>query len=147
MRFLSYPGRFDPVHALQRLQDELERVFENPLGFELGPSGRGVFPPVNVFTDAEGAVLRVEIPGVAPEHLSIEANGRSLRISGKRETAEPARGGYHRRERWSGEFARSLSLPEEYDVAKADAEYKHGVLTVRVPKREEAKPRLIEVKR
>ena len=62
----------------------------------------------------------------------------------KREAAE-ARGSYHRRERWSGEFSRSLTLPPAVDPSKAKASYEHGVLSLRVPCREEAKPRQIPV--
>jgi HSP20 family protein len=136
----------DPVHGLLALQRELERACERPLGADFGPSGRGVFPPLNVFSDQGGYVVRMEVPGVAPESLAIEANGRTLTVSGKREVAPPPGGSFHRREREAGQFSRSLQLPAELDLAKAEATYKHGVLSVRVPKKDEAKPRQISVK-
>ncbi len=137
---------FDPVAGLLSLQRELERVFDKPFGIELGPSGRGVFPPVNVFSDKSGTVVKLEIPGVSPDDVQIEAEGRTLTVSGKREVPAPPDGSFHRRERGTGQFSRSFQLPADLDLGRAEATYKHGVLTVRVPKKEEAKPRQIAVK-
>jgi HSP20 family protein len=128
--------------TLMRLSSELDR----PSGLDLGPSGRGVYPAVNVFTDREGYVLRMEVPGVAPEGLEIETQSGTLRVSGKRDTKTPDDGGFHRRERGGGEFSRSLQLPADLDVSRAEASCKHGMLTIRIPKNEDAKPRQISVK-
>lgn len=136
---------FDPVAGLLNLQRELERVFDKPFGIDLGPSGRGVFPPVNVFADKDGYVVKLEIPGVAPEDVNVEAEGRTLTVSGKREVAPPAEGSFHRRERGSGQFSRSFQMPADLDLGRAEASCKHGILTVRIPKKEEAKPRQIAV--
>lgn len=134
----------DPVSGLVTLQRELERVFENP-PFSFGISGRGVFPAINAFSDADGLVLRVEVPGVAADTLSLEAHGRTLTISGERRRSAPEGASYHRRERNVGPFSRSLQLPEDVDPGRATAAYKHGILSVRMPRREEAKPRQITV--
>ena len=83
----------------------------------------------------------------APEGLEIETQGRTLRVSGKREIKPPGEGSFHRRERSGGEFSRSLQLPADLDVARAQASCKHGMLTIRIPKSEEAKPRQISVKK
>ena len=136
----------DPVDALLRLQDRLEHVFEKPLGFELGLSGRGSFPPVNVFRDDNGLVVLAEVPGFAPDALEVESRHQQLLISGKRETAPPAGASEHRRERAHGEFSRSLQIPREFEAARAEASCRHGILTVRIPLREEVRPRQIEVK-
>jgi len=135
----------DPVDSLLSLQRELARAFESPFGFELGPSGRGVYPAMNVFTDKSGTVLRMEVPGVAPENIQIESHGRTVTISGKREVKAPENGSFHRRERGVGEFSRSVQLPADVDVSRAEASCKHGILTIRIPKKEEAKPRQIAV--
>lgn len=137
---------FDPVAGLLNLQRELDRVFDKPFGIDLGPSGRGVFPPVNVFADKNGYVVKLEVPGVAPEDVSIEAEGRTLKVSGKREVPSPAEGSFHRRERGTGQFSRSFQVPADLDLSRAEAAYKHGILTVRIPKSEESKPRQIAVK-
>lgn len=143
MRFLSLSD--DPTRSLVRLQEALDRVFERPLGWELGLSAGGVFPPVHVFSDTEGYVIRLEVPGVEIENLAVETQGNTLTVSGKRDTTALAKGSFHRRERWSGEFSRSLQLPQDVDVSKVDASYRNGILAVRIPRREEAKPRQIEV--
>ena len=136
--------RFHPLHSLQQ---ELQRVFEHPRWrFDYGPSGRGVFPPLNVFRDKEHTIVRMEVPGVVPEELKIEAEGRTLTVCGKREFNAPQDGSFHRRERSTGEFARSVQLPEDLDLSRSEASVKNGMLTVRIPKREEAKPRTISVK-
>ncbi|HXZ86446.1 MAG TPA: Hsp20/alpha crystallin family protein [Myxococcota bacterium] len=135
----------DPVNALLRLQQELEHAFENPRGLDLGPSGRGVLPPVNVFRKDADVVIRIEVPGFAPEDLSVESRGQTLQVSGKRSQEQAAEGAYHRRERMAGEFSRSIQLPRDVDPSQAVASCKHGVLTVRVPARAETKPRQIAV--
>ena len=145
MTLFRFSNAFDPVDRMRGLQKELDRVFENPLGFDLGVSGRGVFPAVNVFWEKDGCVVRLEVPGIAPETLAVESRGRSLTISGKREISAPTGGSFHRRERISGEFSRSVQLPEDLDLSRADAKYKDGVLTIRVPKKEETKPHQITV--
>ncbi len=143
---MSFGVTFEPFDALRRLQDELEQALEREVGwFALGPSGRGVFPPVNVFGGKDETALRVELPGVAQESIKVESNGDTLTISAKRDVPHPAQGSFHRRERWSGEFSRSLRLPPELDPSRAAASHKNGVLTIRVPRREEAKPRQIAI--
>ena len=146
MALFRVSSGFDPVGGLLSLQRELERVFDKPFGIDLGPSGRGVFPPVNVFADKDGYGVKLEVPGIAPENVSIEAEGRTLTVSGTREVPPPTEGSVHRRERGTGRFSRSLQLPADLDLTRAEAGYKHGILTVRVPKKEEAKPRQIAIK-
>ena len=86
MALIRFSPRFNPIDALLSLQQELDRTFESPTqGFDLGVSGRGVFPPTNVFADKDGYIVRMEVPGVAPEAINIESHGRTLTISGKRE--------------------------------------------------------------
>jgi HSP20 family protein len=146
MALFRFSPTLDPINALFNFQHELERVFDNPLGGDFGLSGRGVSPAVNVFSDQDGYVVRMEIPGLAPEQLNIEGHGRTLTISGKREAVKSENGSFHRRERSSGQFSRSLQLPADLDLSRAEASYKQGMLTVRIAKREEAKPRQITVK-
>ena len=88
----------------------------------------------------------MEVPGIAPDQLKIEGQGRTLTISGTRNAETPEGGAFHRRERSAGQFSRSLQLPEDLDVTRTEASCKHGMLTIRIPKREDAKPRQITVK-
>ena len=145
MAFFRFLPELDPVTGLLTLQRELERAFQSPFGGVLGPSGRGVFPPVNVFSDRDGYVVKVEVPGIPRDRLSLEGNGRTLTISGHRDVEAPQGGAFHRRERGAGQFSRSLQFPDDLDVGAAQASYKQGVLTIRIPKRQEAKPRQISV--
>ena len=136
----------DPIDALLSLQRELQRTFDRPRdGVDLGLSGRGVFPPINVFSDPEHYVIHAEVPGVDPASLEIDTVGRTVTIRGRRDPALPEGGAYHRRERPMGEFSRSIQLPPELEPGRAEANCRNGMLTIRVPKREEAKPRQIKV--
>ena len=146
MTLFQVSQSLDPVSGLLELQRELDRAFERSPGVGAGLSGRGVFPPVNIFSDKDGYIVRVEIPGVAPDQLAIETHGRTLTISGKRDVTVPSGGSFHRRERGSGEFSRSLQLPDDLDLGRTEASCQLGILTIRIPKKEEAKPRQITVK-
>ncbi|MFQ5698572.1 MAG: Hsp20/alpha crystallin family protein [Myxococcota bacterium] len=134
-----------PWSALQRLQEAMDGVYGRPFeGFERGLSGPGVSPAVNVFSAPTGFVFRLEVPGLTPESIRVETHGNTLRIGGKRDE-ETLAGTPHRRERWRGEFERAFTLPRDLDPAKATARYERGVLTVLIPRREEALPRQIQI--
>ncbi len=146
MTRFRFSPEFDPLNALLRLQREFDQVFENPRGFDMSLSGRGVFPPVNVLQDAEGNyVVRFEMPGVSPRDINIESHGRTLVLSGKRDASTDHNGGFHRRERGAGQFSRSFQLPTGLDLDRAEASYKQGMLTLRIPKHAAAKPRQITI--
>jgi HSP20 family protein len=133
---------FDPFRDLLDLQKQLDRFFRNPQGFGFGLSGHGVFPAVNLFGDKEGIVIRAEIPGVEPSSVQVQIDGQTLSISGERQTRGANGGSFHRRERPAGKFSRSIQLPRGLDRDKAAAECRNGVLTVRISRAEEMKPRL-----
>jgi len=141
MAFVS----FDPVEGLLRLQDELDRFFGKPQ-FDLGLSGASVFPLVNVFTDADGLVVRAEVPGIKSDQLQVQVEPGRLTIAGEREQAAAKDASYHRRERRHGRFSRTVQLPRDLDPERAAADCRNGVLTVRIPKHAAAKPRQIEVR-
>lgn len=147
MALYSLTRRTDPVSALLGLQREVGRAFDHPFGFRPGVSGRRTYPAIDVSSDAEGTVLRMEVPGVRPDDLEVEAQGHTLVIRGKRDAGEEedVETNFQRRERWSGEFSRSFTIPEHVDPDEARASYEHGVLTVRIPRRPELKPRRIAV--
>jgi HSP20 family protein len=137
---------FDPVGGLLALQSELDRALRSP-DFNLGLSGPGAYPPINIFESEDGLLLIAEVPGLELDDLKISAAGRTLTIGSVRQPLKMAGDarGYHRRERAQGEFTRSMQVPEQFDLGKAEAKYEKGMLIVRVPKREEAKPREISV--
>jgi HSP20 family protein len=135
----------DPVGNMLMLQEELDRFLRNP-SFNLGLSGQGAYPPVNIFDDRDGVVIIAELPGMNPTSFKVSGQGNTLTISGVRSRdCDDKLQGYHRRERRFGQFSRSMQLPPGLDIAKAEARYEAGVLTLRVPKAEESKPRQITV--
>jgi HSP20 family protein len=137
--------QIDPARHMLTLQEELERFLRNP-SFNLGLSGQGAYPPVNIFDDHEGVVIIAELPGFDPASIKVAGQGNTLTLGGVRAREDEAQGrGYHRRERRFGEFSRSLQLAPGLDIAKAEARYEAGVLTLRIPKAEETKPRQITV--
>ncbi len=125
--------------------DLMNRFFGNR---EEWPVGREVFAPrINLAETQTDYEVTVELPGMKPEDFRVEMEGSELRISGeKKEEHEEKEKTYHRMERHHGEFFRVIPLPTAVDAEKITAEYKEGVLTVKVPKTEEAKPRKIDVK-
>jgi HSP20 family protein len=129
------------------LQKELDSWLRNPAaGVFTGHGHSRAYPQVNVFRDADGMVVRTELPGVAPADVQVTAERRRLTISGERKSdADVQSAGFHRRERAFGRFSRTVILPEDVDVSQAKAEYAHGVLTVRIPQQAAAKPRQITV--
>lgn len=136
---------FDSVEGLLRLQEELDRFFGKPL-YDLGLTGPNVFPLVNVFSQKDGLVVRAEVPGIKPDQLHVQVESGRLTISGERTSGAATDASYHRRERRQGTFSRTIQLPRDLDAEKAQAEYRNGLLTVRIPKLASAKPRQIEVR-
>jgi len=130
---------------LQHALDSLQRA--SLPDFFFGSPSSGVFPPVNVFRDESGdVVLRAELPGLRPEDIAVSCEQRTLTIRGERKAEQETEGGgYHRRERASGKFSRSIRLPNDLDLSSAQASFKHGVLTLQIPRAEAAKPRQITV--
>jgi HSP20 family protein len=102
---------------------------------------------MNITQDDENFYLRAEIPGIKPAEITISALRNRVAISGKREIArEHERVSYHRKERPEGAFNRSVTLPMEVDAERVDARYTDGILTLTLPKAEQAKPRQIAVR-
>jgi HSP20 family protein len=132
---------------LLHLQSTLDQMIgRSSFGADYGVSSASVYPPVNVFVDAEGGlVVRAEIPGVEPSKVEITAEPRRLTISGERAAAPESAKSAHRRERSFGRFSRALQLPDNLDTKHVRAESKHGILTITIRKAEAAKPRRIEV--
>jgi len=133
---------WDPFADLNRVQREFEKSF-------FGPRTRNAdfAPAVDVHEDAERLVLRAELPGVKREDIevSIDANVITLRGERKLEKEEQGRR-YHRVERSYGTFVRQFQLPSNIDSANIDAQLTEGVLTVSLNKKQELKPRKIDVK-
>jgi len=135
-----------PFEELTRMRRDMERLTEGiTRGVSYGTSA-GVFPLVNLTEDNEKYYLRAELPGIKADDIEISVTGNSISISGERKIpTEDENAKYHRRERESGKFNRILSLPGQINTAKAGAKNVDGILTVTLPKAEEAKPKKIAV--
>jgi HSP20 family protein len=104
-------------------------------------------PAVDIFDKGGEVVIHAELPGIKKEDIDVRVENNVLTLSGKKERKEEVKEeGYFRTERTYGSFSRSFSLPSTVNLSKIAAEYKDGVLTLRLPKAEDAKPRQIEVK-
>ena len=139
--FDSSFGRFDQARR------EMLRLFDAVAGETSGDIGAGAFPPLNVTQDDENFYLRAEVPGIEPDKLSISAVRNRVSLAGKREIPrEHDRVSYHRRERAEGSFNRTVTLPMEVDANRVTARCADGLLTLTLPKAEDAKPRQIAVR-
>jgi len=132
----------DPWRALRELQHEMNTLFDTAFGRE-----SMVFPPCRIWEGEDDTLVTCELPGVEMEDIDISVMGDALTIAGKRKPEEDvSEEAYHRRERYTGEFTRTLPLPCRADAADVDATLADGVLTIRLPKAAEDKPRKIEIK-
>jgi HSP20 family protein len=103
-------------------------------------------PTVDIYEHDNTIVLKAEIPGVDPKDVDIRVENNTLTLRGERKVDQEVKhDNYHRVERAYGQFSRSFTLPNTVDTEKIQAEYKDGVLKVALPKREEAKPKRIQV--
>ena len=137
--------RADPFRALQEEVDDLLNRFSRDVDSDW--LMRPFAPALDVSETADAVQVRMDVPGIDAKDIHIEVAGNTLRISGERKEEKEEKGEtWHRLERRSGSFARSVSLPCAVKEDKADAAYADGVLTVKIPKAEEAKTHKIKVK-
>jgi HSP20 family protein len=139
----------DPFREFAQLQDRVNRAFSDAYGRSdegLLSSGSWM-PPVDIYQNGEHElVLKAELPDMTREDIDVTVDNGTLTIKGEKKLGTEVREEqFHRIERRYGTFSRSFSLPPTVDPGQVAAEYKNGVLSVRLPMREEAKPRQIKV--
>jgi HSP20 family protein len=137
-------GRYDPFEALFEFQRALESRLESDW-LRGAKAGTGAFPPINVFQQGDNLVAILEVPGVDKGELDIQAKDNAIRISGKKTISYPEGVSVHRRERLSGTFDRTLTVPMQIDAEGIKAEYRDGVLALFIPRAESDKPRTIRI--
>jgi HSP20 family protein len=132
---------------VERLERMFGPVFGSPEDLE-PDAGRSWSPAFDIYEDGNGeVVLKAELPAVRREDMKVSMEGQTLTVEAERHLdTDVRRDRYHRIERGYGIVRRSFTLPASVDTARIAAEYHDGVLTLRMPRREEAKPRQIEVK-
>lgn len=137
----------DQVPFVPFFAGQMDRFFRNPLSvFAENVINTVNSPAVNVYETKDEYVFEAELPGWTRDQVSIDFENQTLTISGNRELPQDEERQYHRVEGFNGQFSRSFTVPGSVDFNKVEAEMKEGVLTIHLPKREEAKPRTIEVK-
>jgi HSP20 family protein len=137
--------RFDPFREITTLREDMNRLFSRTLGDSPG-AVNAWSPAVDIFDAPDAIVLKAELPGISPDDIDIEVDDNVLSITGERRFEERVEEGrYHRVERAYGRFQRSVTLPPNVLTEQITAGAENGVLEVRVPKVEEAKPRKISV--
>ena len=140
----TWPG----FGRLTDLRDEIDRLFEAPLA-ELTRSSQllsGWTPALDMFEDKDNVTVRAELPGMKKEDIELSLHEDCLSISGERKSQETHKDEeVYRAERFFGRFQRTVSLPAPVAADKVKAQYQDGILTVTLPKKEEAKPKHIDV--
>ena len=137
----------ETYNALDALFD-FQRALESRLESDWlrgATAGTGAFPPINVFQQGDNLVAIIELAGVNKSDLDIQAKDNTIRISGKKEITYPEKVSLHRRERLTGTFDRTLTVPIQIDADRIKAEYRDGVLAVFIPRAETDKPRTISI--
>lgn len=133
-------SHFDPVSSLRQFEDAFTRMLSEPR------SGRPWAPAVDIYETENELVLKADLPDVDQNDIDVRVENQTLTLAGERKFETASNGkGYHRIERGYGSFVRSFAVSNSFDTEKIKAEYKNGVLTVTLPKKEHAKPRQIKV--
>jgi HSP20 family protein len=142
---LLRPWGEDPWGGFGALRREMDELFDR-FGTFSPASARSAFPALNLYESEDAYVLTAEIPGIGPEDLEISLEGATVTLRGERKLASEEGASVHRSERPAGAFRRALDLPVPIDGEKVEATHRHGVLTLRLPKAPEHRPRQISVK-
>jgi len=140
------PANWSSFDRLASFRDEVNRLFD----FSWPSRDSGLFsgwsPALDVFDNKDNLVVTAELPGMKKDEINLSLHDGVLTVSGERKHEREAKeGGTFRSERYFGKFQRSVTLPSAVDSSKVNASYKDGILTVELPKAEEAKPKQIAV--
>jgi HSP20 family protein len=135
---------YHPLDALFELQRSLDSRHDSEW-LRGATAGSGAFPPINVFQQDDNLVAIIELAGVNKNDLEVQAKDNMIRVSGKKEVGYPQKASLHRRERLSGTFDRTFTVPMQIDAGAIKAEYRDGVLALFIPRAESDKPRLVTI--
>ncbi len=144
MTLLPIKRREMPINDLARVQHEINEMARSFFGNQ---DVSGAWPAIDIADQEHEYLVKVEVPGCNIEDIELSVSGNLLTIHGeKKQEHEVKEKGYYHVERSFGSFRRDLNLAGDVDTAKIDADCKNGVLTVRLPKTEKAKPAKIKIK-
>ncbi len=131
----------DPFQHLRLFEDAVTRMMSEPR------TARPWSPAVDIFENEDALILKADVPDIDPKEIELQVENQTLTLKGHRrfEQRQGEKGGYHRIERSYGQFLRTFAVPNTVDTEKVQADYENGVLTVKLPKKEAAKPRQVKV--
>jgi HSP20 family protein len=131
---------YDPFTGLRLFEDAVTRLMSEP------SAGRPWAPAVDILETEDAIILKADIPDVKIEDIDIRVENNTLSLKGHRKFEKDEKvKGFHRLERSYGDFVRTFALPNTVDNEKVTADYKNGVLSISLPKKEAAKPRQVKV--
>ncbi len=141
--------RWEPFRDLITTQDRMNRLFNETLGRAFGEEGARAgawIPAVDIYETEQNVTVKAELPGIDPKEVEVTVHEGTLYLKGERKyEKEVKEEHYHHVERAYGSFARSFELPASINEDKVEADFKDGVLTLTMPKREEAKAKKIKI--
>lgn len=141
---MSNITRWNPVREMIALRDAMDQVFNDRIFRTM--DGRTFGVPMDAYMTDDALILTAEVPGLKPEDISVTYEGDTLIIRGEFKREENEGKTWVLRERAAGKFERTLTINTPIDAAKIEAEFENGVLTLKLPKAEAAKPKQITVK-
>jgi HSP20 family protein len=140
LKDMSTAVTLDPFQGLRLFEDAVTRVMSEPR------ANRPWSPAVDIFETEDALKLKADLPDVKTEDIDVRVENQTLTLRGSRKFEQEQNvKGHHRIERSYGDFVRSFAVPSTVDTDKVHAEYKNGVLTITLPKKETAKPRQVKV--
>jgi HSP20 family protein len=144
---MSFITRYsNPVNDFRTLQTRFFEPFFGRFPFLDDAAASGTWaPPVDVAEEGDKIMVKIEVPGMEEKDLKVHFEDGLLTVSGERQFERKDDRNYHRIERSYGSFVRTFSLPRSVDAGAIKADYRNGVLEIEIPKKEEAKPRQIEI--
>lgn len=140
MTTLNYlTNSWNPLAEIMRLQDEMNNLFKirSLVGME--------YPAINLWSNEEKLVLSAPIPGISPDDIGLTVQGNELTIEGEIKPDANEKADFYRKERGAGKFVKSIKLPCQVKQDAVEAKYSNGILTVTMPRAEEAKPKKIKI--
>lgn len=139
--------RWEPVREMMTLREAMDRLFDDAFTRPLSLRDGWSAPAIDMYQTDDDIVVKAALPGIKPDEVQINITGEVLHIKGEtRHEEEKKEKAWHMREQRWGAFERSVMLPTDVVADKARAEFENGILTITLPKAEEVKPKIINIK-
>ena len=146
IRWKPNAANWEPLNSLESIREEMNRMFDTSARRQPSLWGGAFAPAIDVVEEKDGFVVRADLPGLSKDDVSVAIQDNILTIKGERKSeVEQTKGNIYHQERVYGQFLRTVELPVRVEAGKVQATFKDGVLTVSLPKSEEAKPKEIKV--